>query len=353
VPGPLPVFTAAPPQTTAPTTTSTTVAPTTTSVVVEPGAPDPDAATGLGDSRYPELGNTGYDVDHYTIELVFDPLTGAIEAVTTVEATADEELEVFSLDFVGFDITELTVDGADAASTRSGGELVIAAPTVIPAGEGFTVAVAYEGLPTPWQTRAMGLSIGWQTGLAGEQYVVAEPDAARTWVPANDHPLDTATFTFLVTVPEPLLAVSNGVLVDTRPGPDGITRVYEMEQPMATYLATVVIGDYTLVDDAVSSELAGFPVRNVLPPDRTGIPPAGLELHGEMVQFLEELLGPYPFDLYGIAIVPDFAAALENSTLSIFGTIMVDAPNFESILMHELAHQWFGNHVTLGDWGDL
>ena len=73
-----------------------------------------------------------------------------------------------------------------------------------------------------------------------------------------------------------------------------------------------------------------------------------------MINFFVGLFGPYPFDAYGIAVVDEFEAALENQTLSIFGRGFVDSPQlFETVLVHELAHQWFGNSVTPGDWGDI
>ena len=92
----------------------------------------------------------------------------------------------------------------------------------------------------------------------------------------------------------------------------------------------------------------------MLPPDLAGDPPTLLETQGEMIRFFAELFGPYPFAAYGIAVVDSFEAALENQTLSIFGRGFVDNSQlFETVLVHELAHQWFGNSVTLADWGDI
>ncbi len=345
----------APLTTAAPTTPETTThsGSSTTSAGV-PDGPDVASATGLGDSRYPELGNVGIDVDHYIIELRFDPGDGSIDAVATVEATATDDLEVFSLDFIGYDVSAVTVDGAAAAISRTDTKLVVAPATAIPTGEGFSVAVAYTGTPQPFQPEGMPFQMGWMSGPRGEQFVAAEPDAARTWFPGNDHPVDKATFTFRVTVPDPLMAVANGVLTDTVEDGDDITRVFEMDQPMPTYLATVVIGDYTVVDDPDSTGVGGVPIRNLLPPGLTLDPPPRLDLQGEMMAFMVDRFGPYPFDLYGIAVVPGFPAALENSTLSLFGDrIVASIGFFEAVLVHELAHQWFGNHVTLGDWGDI
>ena len=196
--------------------------------------------------------------------------------------------------------------------------------------------------------------MGWLTDVDGVSYVVAEPDAARSWLPVNDHPLDKATYTFMITVPDPLVAAANGILVETITDLGWATWVWESQSPMASYLATVIIGDLAIVSDEPSTELAGTPIRNVIPDDLSPGSLATLELHGEMIRFFETIFGPYPFEAYGLAVVEGFEAALENQTLSIFGRFMVDFPQFfETVMVHELAHQWFGNSVSPADWGDI
>lgn len=346
----------APTTTTGQSTTSTSAATTTTTTVAKTvGDPTPIAELlGSGDSRYPDLGNRGYDVEHYTVDITFDPEPNTINALVTIDAAATLPIEVFSLDFIGFEVTGVRVEGEEATFERQDDKLIIDAGTLIPAGESFSVAVAYSGQPEPLVSRALPFYIGWLTDSNGTAYVAAEPDGARSWLPVNDHPSDKATYTFMITVPDPLTAAANGVHTETITDLAWSTWVWEMEQPMASYLATVVIGDLDLIADPGSSAVAGIDVRNVLPDDLTPGTLATLDLHGEMIEFLSEIYGPYPFDVYGIAVVDDFEAALENQTLSVFGRSMVDIPGFfESVMIHELAHQWFGNSISPADWGDV
>ncbi len=311
-----------------------------------PGAP------GVGDSYYPGLGNGGYDVQHYDLDLAYDA-DGSIEADAIITAVATQNLSGFNLDFVGWEIDELTIDGNDAPLRRDGAELVIY-PYVIPNGDHFTIEISYHGTPAPMQSAALPVEIGWLTGPDGEQFVVAEPDAAHSWFPANDHPTDKATFSFTITVPNGFMGAANGERTLVVESETTATYHWSMDAPMAPYLATVVIGrGWQIVADPVSTEDAGLPVRNVLPSDLVENPPAALEQTGQMINVLEEAFGPYPFDRYGIVVVDGFQHALESQTLSVFGRAMVDAPFFEYVLVHELAHQWFGNSVSVAEWSDI
>jgi len=309
---------------------------------------------GVGDTLYPNLGNRGYDARHYTIDLTYEPEMNELNAQVEIDAVAMAAIEEVSFDFVGFEITKVGMGGETVPFTRQGDKLIIAAPEVIAPGDSFTTTVSYRGQPEPFYSQAIPFPMGWLTGQSGVSYVVAEPDAGRSWLPVNDHPLDKATYTFKITVPDPLVAAANGILIETITDLGWATWVWESQSPMASYLATVVIGDLDIVPDDPSTELAGIPIRNVIPNDLSPGSLETLQLHGDMVEYLETIFGPYPFATYGLAVVDGFEAALENQTLSVFGRSMVDIPQFfETVMVHELAHQWFGNSVSLADWGDI
>lgn len=343
--------------TTRPATTlspSTTAATTTAPALASDAFTPIDQRIGSGDSRYPRLGNMGYDVLHYAVDLTFDPEPNTISALVVVTARATEPLAAFSLDFLGFDIVGLTVNGSAARYERSAGKLIVQTPEPIAAGEQFATSVRYQGTPRPIRSQALPLDVGWLRDSDGTAYVIAEPDGGRSWLPLNDHPSDKATYRFNLTVPEPLIAAANGVLIDRITDLGWSTWVWDSTHPMASYLATVVIGDLEIITDPESTRTSGVAIRNVLPRDLGPTPRAMLRKQGEMIQFFAELWGQYPFDAYGIAVVNGFEAALENQTLSVFGRDFVDDSQFfETVLVHELAHQWFGNSVTPSDWGDI
>lgn len=337
-----------PTSTVEPPTEIVTEVPTTPTVEAEPGAP------GLGDSLYPEFGNGGYDVQHYTLDLtVNDMATSDLDGVTTIEARATQNLSSFNLDFIGFDIEDITVNGQETEFTRDGQELTITLATPLIMGETFTVEVTYNGKPEPIESVAIPVPTGWVVS-EGESFVLSEPDGAANFFPVNDHPLDKATYTFTVTVPKPFEVAANGVLTDTIDNGDTTTFVWGARDPMASYLVTINITDFDL---ETSEGPNGIPIRNYY---AVGLPEGinkAFERQGEMIALYNELFDPYPFEVYGSVVVKtEMGTALEAQTLSIYGSDMIDVndlPASEAVVAHELAHQWFGDSVSVADWRDI
>jgi aminopeptidase N len=321
-------------------------------IVAVPAAAQSDELSGVGDSLYPLLGNAGYDVQHYDIALWTPVTENTIDAMTTIEAIATQNLERFHLDLNGLTVDRVVVNGAAAEFVRDGRELVITPASSIANGQSFIVEIAYHGVPRSTIEPSIGATLGWNYN-GGDIYVVSEPNGAQTWFPANDHPSDKATFTLRITVPSGLVVAANGVLTDVTEGDDETaTFTFEMRQPMATYLATVNIDDFRLVE---SESEGGVPIRNYVPAQFDALESRTFGRQGEMIDFFSELYGPYPFDVYGAVVVDaPIGFALETQTLSLFGiSALMAGPASENVVAHELAHQWFGNSVALADWSDI
>ena len=316
---------------------------------------DPDAGSaGLGDSLYPGFGNGGYQVEHYTLEItVHDVSTSDMTALTTIEAKATQDLSQFNLDFIGFEITSITVDGEPAEYERSGQELTVAPSKPIASGQAFTIVIQYAGAPEPLYSQALPFQTGWVI-IEGGSFVLSEPDGSASFYPVNDHPLDKATYTIRVTVPEPFEAAANGVQTETIEGEDSTTFVFEMRDPMASYLTTINIDEFEV--ETMESD-GGIPIRNYYSSSLPAEIRTPFARQSEMLDHFSGLFGPYPFEVYGALVMDtEFGAALENQTLSIFGMDMVDLDDMEFtelVVAHELAHQWYGDSVSVADWGDI
>jgi aminopeptidase N len=341
--------------------TQTAVPPTAASIqstATQPAATQADEAdvgtAGMGDSLYPTFGNGGYDVQHYTLDLtVHDVATSELEGITTIESHATQDLSSFNLDFIGFDITSITIDSQPADFERRGQELTINPPTPISKDQPFTTEIRYQGLPGETQSIALPFATGWVT-FEGGSYVLGEPDGPASYYPVNDHPLDKASYTFRVTVPDPFEVAANGILAETTNHGETTTFLFEARDPMASYLATVNIGEF---DIETSQSENGIPIRNYYParlPENKREP---FQRQGDMIAYFSELFGPYPFEVYGAVVIDTgFGAALETQTLSIFSIAMLESgpvEGAEQVVAHELAHQWFGDSVSLADWSDI
>jgi aminopeptidase N len=328
------------PSTTSTATTATTAALSTTTTAVV----GIDAEAAVGDAYFPELGGAGIDVTHYDLALTIAGDGTTIDGTATLEATAKSDLASFTLDLVGLEVGEVTVDGQPATVERTGRDLRIRPAEVLAAGDAFTTTIAYGGRPEPVESPAIG-AIGWLTHPGGS-FVVGEPEGAATWFPSNDHPSDKATFGFELTVPEGVEAIANGVLVERTP----TTWRWELDDPMATYLAQVAVGQYTLTEEIGPG---GVVLRNAFADSLATAATAAFADQAAMLGFFAERFGPYPFDAYGALVIePPLGLALECQTLSIFGGDVASGAA-EPVIAHELSHQWFGDSVTPAAWGDI
>jgi aminopeptidase N len=321
---------------------------------ITPPAPEAEGiigAPGVGDRLYPNLGNGGYDVRHYDLTIAVDVAENGIIAQAVIDAMAEATLRRFNLDFAGLTIDELTVNGAPARFTREESELIITPGSPLPAGQPFQVQIAYHGTPTPLTDNSVGIdSLGWQTQPGGI-FAASEPNGSMNWYPVNNHPSDKATYTFRITVPAGYAVGMNGVLtkeLQTEAAGEPVTTyVWEVAQPMASYLATIHVGDY---DIEVEETPEGVTLRNYFPVDTPDRVRRDFDPTGEMLTFLTDLIGPYPFETYGaVLLTQDVPWALETQTLSIFPVGGAD----ERTVIHELAHQWYGNDVSPAMWEDI
>ncbi|WP_199791468.1 M1 family metallopeptidase [Streptomyces sp. 142MFCol3.1] len=316
-------------------------------------APSPGAA-GLGDPIFPLDGNGGYEVGRYTLDFDWQAPRTPFEASATIRATATQALSRFDLDFAGNTLHSVTVNGKSATAVRDGDELVITPKAALPRGKAFTVKVTYTADPTRIRHRDDAIEdYGWIPTPDGT-VLYPQPDGAKMIFPSNDHPSRRAPITFHITTPAGLSAVANGKLTGRTEQADGRVKwTYDSEQPLATQLAQLAIGRFTFVDGTGPH---GLPIRDVVPDDLVAPTEEYRRLTTDHIAWLEERLGPYPFNRYGVLVGDtDLGVALETQSLSLvpkadlLGT-RVDA---ERNLVHELAHQWTGDSVGIKTWSDL
>lgn len=304
------------------------------------------------DPYYPNLGNAGYDVEHYDISLSYSPPDQNLRGSVLIRATAARRLTYFNLDLIGMTVERVEVDGKKARSSRTEGELVVRPVVAIAAGSEFTVRVRYSGDPADGGIAGTSIGNGW-IGTTNGALTLNEPDGASRWFPGNDHPADKATFVFRVTVPAALTVVANGRLRSRHRVGTATTWVWQASEPMATYLTELVIDRLDLVNGPT---IDGVKLRSAYSPNTRSVAEPAVDQIPEMLVFFTERFGSFPFDTYGVAVPLDGlrSIAFEGQTLSVLApNLLFDDETAGRILAHELVHQWFGDWVTPASWREI
>jgi aminopeptidase N len=326
-------------------------------------------AAGVGDDYYPLYGNGGYDVAHYLLKVSYEPATNRLVGVATIFARATENLCSFNLDFQGMTVRSVVVDGKRAAWSRSQDhELTVKPGHALRKGRRFTTVVRYDGVPRTQQI-ILGPDFSIEAGFMHTDdgaVIAGEPEVAANWFPVNDHPIDKASYTFVVTVPAGLEVVGNGRLVAHTTHGRLTTWIWNAPEPMASYLATATMGQFDLHTYRTASGLRMYDAidpdlfKEQVDPDDPASPTFGeiaegsLARQGEILDFLSQQFGtPYPFSTGG-GIVDDYdnlLFALENQTRTVYSKFFfTDSISGDSVVVHENAHQWFGDSVALAEW---
>lgn len=360
---------ALPPEpTTTVTVTAATVAPETappldppapTAPTAPPAAPVPaPASTSAGDPRFPALGSDAIDVDHYTVDIAYDPSSRRLDGTVTVAGSLTTPAAAIALDVSGPEVIAVASPDGPLVWDVAGDELIVGLGGERATGDAFEVTVRYTAevprVGADFDADWAGL-FPTDAGL----WAVNEPGGAHTWLPVSDHPTDKATWTFALTVPDPLMAVANGAPSGSTAGPEPGTTTWHWQQdePMAPYLVTFLVGEYELVDDAEYSGATEVDLQHaVLAADADTLTPY-LDLTRRQLAFFEQHFGPYPFDRYGLALTDSVPGlAMETQGLSLFSAAdLRGTPGYFQHLLtaHELTHQWFGNAVSPATWDDI
>ncbi len=299
---------------------------------------------GVNDPYLPLEGNGGYHALHYDLGLAYDPATKRLDGDTTIQAKATQNLSRFDLDFQQLTVRSVRVNGKKASYDRVGQELRVTPAKGLREGSRFTVEVRYDGVPKPLGGPIVfGSPYGWVANKDGV-LVGCEPNGASTWFPSNDHPSDKATFTFTITVPKGLTAVANGELAKRYSSGRTTTFVWDEKRPMATYLATTDIGKF---DVRTGKTPGGIPEYVATDPAFAKDAKRIYDQTGAITDYWSKVFGRYAFDSTGAIVenMPKIGFSLETQTKPLYAF-----PAEEGIIAHELAHQWFGDEVSVKDW---
>jgi len=291
---------------------------------------------------FPHAGSRAFDVKSYDVGIGYSR-SGRIQATARIALVPRQQLTQVSLDFRGPRVERAAV-GPPARFRRRGGKLIVTPSQPIPKGELTTVEVEYAGVP-PTIVDPDGTREGWVRTDDGA-LAVGEPQGAAAWFPCNNVPGDKATFRISVSVPRGPKAVSNGRLTKVARNHGEVTYSWRESSPMSPYLAVLDIGRGKLQKQVVN----GRPYWTLMDPRlAAGSRPVVASLPG-VIAFEARLFGAYPFEAAGsiVDFAPGLGYALESQSRPIYAFV----PDLTT-LVHETAHQWFGDSVGLKRWPNI
>ena len=315
-------------------------------------SPDADGAAGIGDPYFPLFGNGGYDVSHYDVDLKIDGTTpsGTVAGTTTIQAVALQNLDSFHLDFK-LGASAVKVDGVAAQFVNGADrELTIEPATRIDRDAEFTVEVSYSAAPDSKFEGSFNPVYPGSGGLL----IIGEPTSAPWWFPSNDHPQDKALFDFHLSVPNGFEALTIGRHVSTHDGPMRDTWNWRVGEPAAPYLAFLATGQYELIETAIE----GIPVVTGIG-DGSGLAgetaAADFARLDEVIEFLTGQFGRYRFsDMGNVVVATSLGFALETQTRPAYSPLFWQGQDENiSVVVHEQAHQWWGDSVSVQNWRDI
>jgi aminopeptidase N len=305
-------------------------------------------STPVADPIYPRHGNAGLDVLHYGLQLSWAPATTTLTGTATIQVRPVDDDTAITLDFKPYTLDGVTVDGEKADAVVQAEKLIVRHP--VTADRPVTLVVAYHGKPatTPFPThRGDAEPLGLTVTKGGGLWTMQEPFGAYTWYPANDQPSDKALYDVSVTVPAGFSAIAAGTPGEVK----GTTFSYRSDEPMSSYLQTLAVGKYRKV---AATGPGGTPLTYWYRPGTDDKLLPSLRKSPQFLSFLEKRFGPYPFATGGIVLVDSESGMETQQMITMGGKIKrLDAAAFETDLLHEYAHQWFGDAVTPSSWTDL
>jgi aminopeptidase N len=294
----------------------------------------------------------GVDAIHYVFRLTLGDSSNEISGEATVELqlTADTVTEAV-LDLTsavggrgGMTVSSVTSGGKPASFSHERDRLRLQLPAGAKSGQGVSFTIRYRGVP------AEGLRL--MPNIHGERTIFSEnwPDRARHWLPMIDHPYDKATGEFIVTAPSHYQVISNGVLVEETDLADGRRRTHwKQAVPISSWLYALGVARFAVHHAGLTE---GVPLQTwVFPQDRE----AGLKLFEETsrqaMAFFTERIGPYPYEKLANVEAAGLTGGTEHASAIFYGEKGVT--NGRGPVVHEVAHQWWGNSVTERDWDDV
>jgi aminopeptidase N len=291
-----------------------------------------------------------FDVLHYEFDWKLDFEAQWIKGKATIKMQSLGNLDRITLHFAdNMHVTRIKQDKKPVSFMHQNDLLDIYPHQTLNPDEEITLTISYSGSPQS------GLNFTYH-GNDPIIWSLDEPIYAREWFPCYDVPTDKATVKMHITVSDDMIVASNGVLIDVISNPD-LTKTFTWEEnyPISTYLISIAATNYETFSDVYASDSQTMEVLYYAYPEHLAEAQEDFSVTVPMIEFYADLFGEYPFlnEKYGMAEIPGRASMEHQTCTSLSSRLVTGTHRYDYIIAHELAHQWWGDLVTMSEWADI
>lgn len=310
------------------------------------------------DESAPEKGprDRTFHVKHLKLEVSFDEENKKVKGTSTLTMSPlNDGLKSVDIDAVDMAVDRvIDGDGRRLDFEVADNKILVKLLRAYKAGQDFLLSITYEAQP-----RTGLFFIGPDKSYPDKPFQIwtqGESEDNKNWFPCYEAPNDRMTTEVVATVRDRYQAISNGRLAEVRAGPKSGTKTYRWVQeiPHSNYLITLVVGAFDLKEE----KYEGVPLQYYVPKGKAKFIPLAFQNTAGMVEFFSRVTGlKYPWAKYAQVVITDFTfGGMENTTCTTLTEYCLHdehaRPNYmsESLVAHELAHQWFGDYITMKSW---
>jgi aminopeptidase N len=304
--------------------------------------------------------NPTLNVRHYKLQIALSPLPETITGKVVISAETQAMTSSMVVDaYSNLTIDGVKVNGQERPFRRNSENFVVELISPLPAAELLTLEVAYHGTPSAAGALNAGMRVN-QRGATGMPIIstLSEPYGGPSWWPCVDDPNDKATVEIEATVPENFLVAANGTLVKVESdAPLTKTFFYREDYLIAPYLVSIAATNYASFADEYTAldGVTKMPLVFYVYPEHLAKAQQKFSVTRRAMEIYASLFGEYPFlnEKYGMAEF-QWTASMEHQTMTSLSERVVnsDSTGYGTIV-HELAHQWWGDLVTMSSWQDI
>jgi aminopeptidase N len=294
------------------------------------------------------------DIEKYTIAIELFPSEKKIRGDVEIKGKIlDRNLKQLDFNFYdNFNIEKVELNGVKADYKNSGTRFSVHLNQNI--SDSFRLRVVYSGKPV---SKGLGSFVFTKFNGSSVVYNLSEPIFASTWFPCSDRPDDKALTDIKITNDSAMTSASNGILYSVIKNGRKKTFCWKTVYPVSTYLVCLYSGKYKYFSDKVLlAKKDTLHLNYYVFPEHYQMAKNDFSEHPQAIKTFSKLFGEYPFikEKYGVAEFMWQMGAMETQTMTGLGSNFLNGQKmFNDMLIHELAHQWWGNCVGLKDWRDI